>query len=226
MMTLRPLAVLSLLACFSPALVCAQPAATAPAITIPNTVSAINSPTPMSQRVVHYEIDAKYDPKTHQLEGAETLTYHNLTGQPLDTFPFHLYLNAFQPKATWIRETKRDGTRDTSFEKWEDKNYGSDEIKGFEVVGQGDLTPMTTIKTTRRSSKSNCPKRFRRMGMFNSKSNFTTSFLKRSSARVTNGIFCSPDNGSRRLACGFMGDGIAINSTVQRNSSLISASMT
>jgi hypothetical protein len=140
MMTLRPLAVLSLLACFSPALVCAQPAATAPALTIPNTVSAINSPTPMSQRVVHYEIDAKYDPKTHQLEGAETLTYHNLTGQPLDTFPFHLYLNAFQPKATWIRETKREGTRDTSFEKWDDKDYGADDIKSFEVVGQGDLT--------------------------------------------------------------------------------------
>ena len=139
MMTLRPLAVLSLLACFSPALVHAQPAA-APALSIPNTVSAINSPTPMSQRVVHYEIDAKYDPKTHQLEGTETLTYHNLTGQPLDTFPFHLYLNAFQPKATWIRETKREGTRDTSFEKWDDKDYGADDIKSFEAVGQGDLT--------------------------------------------------------------------------------------
>jgi hypothetical protein len=94
----------------------------------------------MSQRVVHYEIDAKYDPKSHSLDATEVLTYHNLTGQALDTFPFHLYLNAFQPNATWIKETKRDGTRDTSFEKWESKNYGSDEIKRFEVVGQGDLT--------------------------------------------------------------------------------------
>ena len=118
----------------------AQPAASGSALAIPSTVSAINSPTPMSQRVVHYEIDAKYDPKTHQAEGTETLTYHNLTGQPLDTFPFHLYLNAFQPKATWIRETKRDGTRDTSFDKWEEKNNGAEDIKSFEVVGQGDLT--------------------------------------------------------------------------------------
>ena len=108
--------------------------------TIPNTTSAINSPTPLSQRVVHYEIDAKYDPKSHALDATETLTYHNLTGQPLDTFPFHLYLNGFQPKATWIKETKRDGTRDTSFEKWESKNYGSDEIKSMEVIGQGDVT--------------------------------------------------------------------------------------
>src|SRR5271168_520020 len=138
-MTFRlPLAVSLLVCTFSFAATTPTPAA--PAFTIPSTTSATNSPTPLSQRVVHYEIDAKYDPKTHQLEGSETLTYHNLTGQPLDTFPFHLYLNAFQPKATWIRETKRDGTRDTSFEKWEDKDNGADDIKSFEVVGHGDLT--------------------------------------------------------------------------------------
>jgi hypothetical protein len=28
----------------------------------------------------------------------------------------------------------------TSIEKWDNKNYGSDDIKRFEVVGQGDLT--------------------------------------------------------------------------------------
>src|SRR5689334_16830832 len=45
---------------------------------------------PLSQRVVAYHIDAKYDPPQHTVEATETLTYHNLTGQPLDTFPFHL----------------------------------------------------------------------------------------------------------------------------------------
>jgi len=109
-------------------------------LSIPNTVSAINSSVPMSQRVVAYNIDAKYDPKTHSLDADEVLTYHNLAGQPLDTFPFHLYLNGFQPKATWIRETKREGTRDVNFEKWDSKDYGADDIKRFEVVGQGDLT--------------------------------------------------------------------------------------
>ncbi len=109
-------------------------------ISIPNTTSAINSPTPLSQRVVHYEIDAKYEPKGHTLDATETLTYHNLTGQPLDTFPFHLYLNAFQPKSTFLREGKREGTRGQDFEKWDPKSYGSEEIKSFEVVGQGDLT--------------------------------------------------------------------------------------
>lgn len=137
-MTLRPALVILLLSTAFLAVGSAQTAGN-PA-SIPASVSAINSATPMSQRVVHYEIDAKYDPKTHQLDGSETLTYHNLTGQPLDTFPFHLYLNAFQPKATWIRETKRDGTRDTTFDKWKDEYNGADDIKSFEVVGQGDLT--------------------------------------------------------------------------------------
>jgi hypothetical protein len=107
---------------------------------IPDTTLAINSPTPMSQRVVHYEIDARYDAAKHTVDASEVLTYHNLTGQPLDHFPFHLYLNGFQPKATWVREAKLLGNRDTTYEKWEDKQYGSEETKSFEVVGQGDLT--------------------------------------------------------------------------------------
>jgi aminopeptidase N len=109
-------------------------------LSIPSTVSAINSATPLSQRVVHYDIDAKYDAKGHTLEGTETLTYHNLTGQPLDTFPFHLYLNAFQPKSTWVKEGRREGTRDEGVDDWDDKKNGAEEIKSFEVVGQGDLT--------------------------------------------------------------------------------------
>jgi len=142
--------------CFSIFLICktvsaAPPQAEAPAkpskakaasgaLSIPETTLAINSPTPMSQRVVHYEIDAKYDASKHTIDATEVLTYHNLTGQALDHFPFHLYQNAFQPKSTWIREAKRDGSRDTSYDKWEAKEYGSEEIKSIEVVGQGDVT--------------------------------------------------------------------------------------
>jgi hypothetical protein len=107
---------------------------------IPETTYATNSSAPLSQRVVAYSIEAKYDATKHSLDGSEVLTYHNLTGQPLDHFPFHLYLNAFQPKSTWIREAKAMGTRDVSYEKWEDKEYGSSEMKSFEVVGVGDLT--------------------------------------------------------------------------------------
>jgi hypothetical protein len=109
-------------------------------ISIPETTLAVNSTQPMSQRVVHYEIDAKYDAARHTVDATEVLTYHNLTGVPLDHFPFHLYQNAFQPNATWVREAKIAGTRDTGYDKWDPKEFGSEEIKSLEVVGQGDLT--------------------------------------------------------------------------------------
>lgn len=114
--------------------------AAAGALSIPATTLAVNSPTPLSERVVHYEIDAKYDAAKHTIDANEVLTYHNLTGQALDHFPFHLYQNAFQPNATFVREAKLTGSRDSSYQKWETKFYGSEEIKSIEVVGQGDVT--------------------------------------------------------------------------------------
>jgi hypothetical protein len=118
----------------------ASAASTDTSLSIPDTTVAVNSSAPLSQRVVHYEINAKYDAAKHIIDATEVLTYHNLTGQPLDHFPFHLYQNAFQPNATWVREAKRDGSRDTAYDKWEAKEYGSEEIRSIEVVGQGDLT--------------------------------------------------------------------------------------
>jgi hypothetical protein len=96
---------------------------------------------PLSERVVAYQIDAKYAPKTHSLDAQETLTWTNYTGQPQDKLPFHLYLNAFQPKSTFTREGFEGGNRDVKVgEKWDDKKYGEDTIKSLEVVGMGDLT--------------------------------------------------------------------------------------
>ncbi len=96
---------------------------------------------PLSQRVVAYQIDAKYDPPKHTVEATETLTYHNLTRQPLDTFPFHLYLNAFQPKSTWMHEAHRDTfVRSSNLNTWKPEDYGSNEVTSFQVVGMGDLT--------------------------------------------------------------------------------------
>ena len=96
---------------------------------------------PLSQRVVAYQIDAKYDPAKHTVDATETLTYRNLTGQSLDRFPFHLYLNAFQPKSTWMHEAHRDGYfRSSDLNEWKDTDFGSDEVTSFEVVGMGDLT--------------------------------------------------------------------------------------
>jgi peptidase M1-like protein len=97
---------------------------------------AILADRPLSERVVAYEIDARFDANKHTLDATELLTYRNLTGQPQDMFPFHLYLNAFQPTSTFIREVRRDRP---GFE-WKDKYKASAEVKSLEVIGMGDLT--------------------------------------------------------------------------------------
>ncbi|MBZ5598426.1 MAG: M1 family metallopeptidase [Acidobacteriia bacterium] len=94
------------------------------------------APKPLSERVVDYQIDARVDARKKTIDAVEILTYRNLTGQPQDTFPFHLYLNAFQPTSTAAREFRRDNE---DFE-WKGKNFASAEIKSLEVAGMGDLT--------------------------------------------------------------------------------------
>jgi hypothetical protein len=91
---------------------------------------------PLSERVVRYQIDARFDANQHTLDATEVLLYRNLTGQQQDTFPFHLYLNAFQPTSTFMKEERRDRP---DFE-LKDKYKASAEIKSIEVAGMGDVT--------------------------------------------------------------------------------------
>ncbi len=96
---------------------------------------------PLSTRVVAYDIDATLDPVKHTIRASETLTYKNLTGQPQQTFPFHLYLNAFQPTSTFMTEVRLNGTRGTTSDTaWDPKHYGAIAVTQFEVAGEGDLT--------------------------------------------------------------------------------------
>ncbi|HEY6414243.1 MAG TPA: M1 family metallopeptidase [Edaphobacter sp.] len=106
---------------------------------------ATNSPNgqPLSTRVVAYNIEAKLDTAQKTLDATETLTYKNLTGQPLSTFPFHLYLNAFRPESTFTRETHfnggiRDNERDDTYP---DEKRGSITISHIDADTFGDLTP-------------------------------------------------------------------------------------
>jgi hypothetical protein len=103
---------------------------------------ATNSPTPLSVRVTAYNIDARLDTDKKSLDATETLSYKNLTGQPLASFPFHLYLNAFRPQSTFTSETHfTGGIRDSEKE----NNYPPEKIGGITVSqisadGYGDLT--------------------------------------------------------------------------------------
>src|SRR5271167_3785441 len=101
--------------------------ATAPAASVTKTLST--------------RIDAKLDPAKHTIAASETLTYKNLTGQPQQTFPFHLYLNAFQPQSTFMTEVRRSGTRGNGpGTAWDPKHFGSITVDKLEVEGAGDLT--------------------------------------------------------------------------------------
>jgi Peptidase family M1 domain len=96
----------------------------------------------ISTRIVAYVIDAKLDPKKHTIEATERLTYLNLTGQPQQTFPFHLYLNAFQPKSTFMTETHRSGTRGNDPNAaWDPLHYGAITVSTLDADGV-DLTNM------------------------------------------------------------------------------------
>jgi hypothetical protein len=90
----------------------------------------------LSIRVVAYKIDAQLDTANHAITATETLTYHNLTGKPQQTFPFHLYLNGFQPKSTWVTEAQRDHPS----HEWKPEQYGSITVDRIAVKGMGDLT--------------------------------------------------------------------------------------
>ncbi len=107
-------------------------------------LSATNSPNgvPLSTRVVAYTIDAKLDTDKKSLDATEIITYKNLTGQYLTTFPFHLYLNAFRPESTFTSETRFNGGIRAGFtDDYPKENLGSITISHIEADTYGDLTP-------------------------------------------------------------------------------------
>ncbi len=106
------------------------------ASTVPVASPEAARPKTLSTRVVAYQIDAHLDTVKHTIVATETLRYRNLTGHPQKTFPFHLYLNAFQPQSTFITEERRD---DPDYQ-WKPEHYGAISISHLEVTGMGDLT--------------------------------------------------------------------------------------
>jgi hypothetical protein len=110
-------------------------------------ILSLSQQQPLSQRIVAYNIDATYNAKNHSLEAVETLTYRNLTGKPLDKFPFHLYLNGFQPGSTFNNESSRRGGFRAGMGGEDNNGRGSIQVKQFEVVGMGDGKSKFTFPT-------------------------------------------------------------------------------
>jgi hypothetical protein len=111
----------------------------APQLQVANGQEIPASPEPrgaLSTRIVAYSIDAKLNTTNHSIDATETLVYRNLTGQPQQTFPFHLYLNAFQPQSTLMTEVRLNGARGIGADSgWDDKHRASITINKLEVAG-------------------------------------------------------------------------------------------
>jgi hypothetical protein len=89
-----------------------------------------------------YSIDGRLDTHKKTLDATESLTYKNLTGQPLTTFPFHLYLNAFRPQSTFTAESRTGGSvRDTITGDYPGEKIGGITIAHLDADGYGDLMP-------------------------------------------------------------------------------------
>ena len=130
------LAILSALAMASGGAAAPQARAIASLQAATKPASAAPASAPLSTRVVAYKIDAKLDPNTHTITATESLTYHNLTGQPQQEFPFHMYLNAFQPQSTFMTEQRLDSPE----YEWKPEHFGSIRISSIEAEGMGDLS--------------------------------------------------------------------------------------
>ncbi len=61
----------------------------------------------LSDRVVHYDIDATLDPVKHTVTGKEKLTWRNRSAVPVRSVYLHLYLNGFEGEgSTWMTEKR------------------------------------------------------------------------------------------------------------------------
>jgi len=68
-----------------------------------------------------YDIDVTLDPKTHQLDGSQTVRWRNTTGVATSEIWFHLYLNAFaSSESSFMRELSSDplGVSRTLDDEW------------------------------------------------------------------------------------------------------------
>lgn len=121
---------------------CAGAAVSSIAEAPPASAVATNAPAgqPLSQRVVAYTLDARVDTDKKTVDATETLEYKNLTGQPLDTFPFHLYLNAFRPQSTFAYETHLEGGIRGAAHEYPNREIGGITVRQISADGYGDLT--------------------------------------------------------------------------------------
>ncbi len=94
-----------------------------------------------SPRNANYTIEARLDPEKRTINGRLVLEWRSLADRPLDTFPFHLYWNAFRNNlSTSMREG---GSRGAGQKERDPREHGFLHVKSVRLLGaaEADLTP-------------------------------------------------------------------------------------
>jgi hypothetical protein len=92
----------------------------------------------LSDRVVHYDIDATLDPVKHTVTGREKLTWRNRSSVPVKSVYMHLYMNAFEGAGSTFFTEKR--LREGAFRSGVEIKEGEWGHIALRTVTQGDAT--------------------------------------------------------------------------------------
>jgi hypothetical protein len=95
----------------------------------------------VSPRNASYTIEARLDPERRTITGTLVLEWRNTSGQPLSSFPFHLYWNAFRNNLSTT--ARGEGRRAPGDRKREERSFGWIRVKSVELLDEPiqDLTP-------------------------------------------------------------------------------------
>jgi hypothetical protein len=98
----------------------------------------------LSDRVVHYDIDATLDPVKHTVTGRQKLTWRNRSSVPVRSVYVHLYMNAFEGAGSTFFTEKRQ--REGAFRSGVDIKQGEWGHIALRTVTQGEATvPWTFV---------------------------------------------------------------------------------
>ena len=93
-----------------------------------------------SPRIANYKIDARLDAARHLITGTETLTWTNTGESPVDSLPFHLYLNAFKNESSALMRTSGGEMR---LAKATDSGWGWIQLDSITLGGVEQATKLT-----------------------------------------------------------------------------------
>ncbi len=95
---------------------------------------------PFNTRIANYGISVKLDASKKTLDGKETLTWKNTSGDNISELQFHLYLNAFKDTNSTFMKESGGQLRGNKIEKNAKENWGSISILSMQVLSGENLT--------------------------------------------------------------------------------------